>query len=273
MQKLSLNQSLSQKLSPQQIQFIKLLQIPSTELEARIEEELEINPALEEGPDEENEPKDEFDDEFKDDYNDEDDYFENNDVDISNYLQDESGYKMFGDGGNGNEEDKDMPFATETSLNELLNQQLGYLKMNDEEHVLCEQIIGSIDDDGYLRRNLESIVNDLAFTKGIETELDVLKELLKKIQCFDPAGIGARDLQECLLLQLDRKNIHDPIVNLAIKVVDDLFEELSKKHYDKIQKKLNLNSEELKQVIKIITRLNPKPGNMGGAGLDRKSVV
>jgi RNA polymerase sigma-54 factor len=259
MQKLGLNQSLQQKLSPQQIQFIKLLQIPVAELEARVEEELEINPALEEGEDQEKaENNDSAEDDFDGDYSDE--YSSADDIEIGNYLQDESGYKMYGDGAR-DDEDKDIPYAVEDGLNEILIQQLGFLRMNETEHMLGEQIIGSLDDYGYLRRSLESIVNDLAFTKGIETSLEELEKILKKVQQFDPAGIGARDLQECLLLQLDRKNVHDQNVHLAIKIVDDYFEELSKRHYDKIQKKLNLDNEQLKAVLKVITKLNPKPGN------------
>ena len=268
MQKLGLNQSLQQKLSPQQIQFIKLLQIPAGELEARVEEELEINPALEEGEESEKTETTETDDldsDFGDDY---DDFGVNNDIEIGNYLQDESGYKMYGDGAK-DEDDKDIPYSTEAGLNELLLQQLGFLKMYEFEHLLGEQIIGSLDSDGYLRRNLESIVNDLAFTKGIETNIETLESILKKIQTFDPPGIGARDLQECLLLQLDRKDVHDVNVNLAIKIVDDFFEELSKKHYEKIQKRLNLDNEQLKEVIKVIVKLNPKPGSSDDNGINQ----
>ena len=268
MQKLGLNQSLQQKLSPQQIQFIKLLQIPAGELEARVEEELEINPALEEGEESEKTETTETDDLDSDLGDDYDDFGVNNDIEIGNYLQDESGYKMYGDGAK-DEDDKDIPYSTEAGLNELLLQQLGFLKMNEFEHLLGEQIIGSLDSDGYLRRNLESIVNDLAFTKGIETNIETLESILKKIQTFDPPGIGARDLQECLLLQLDRKDVHDVNVNLAIKIVDDFFEELSKKHYEKIQKRLNLDNEQLKEVIKVIVKLNPKPGSSDDNGINQ----
>ncbi len=269
MQKLGLNQNLQQKLSPQQIQFIKLLQIPVSELEARVEEELEINPALEEGEDfekSENNDNADTDDDFDNDYSDE--YSNNDDLEIGNYLQDESGYKMYGDGAR-DEDEKDIPFASEEGLNELLMQQLGFLKMNEYEHLLGEQLIGSLDDDGYLRRNLESIVNDLAFTKGIETSLYELEKILKRIQQFDPPGVGARDLQECLLLQLDRKDVHDQNVHLAIKIIDDHFEELSKRHYEKIQKKLNLDNDQLKAVIKVITKLDPKPGNTANNSINQ----
>jgi RNA polymerase sigma-54 factor len=258
MQKLGLSQSLQQKLSPQQIQFIKLLQIPVAELDARIEEELEINPALEEPVTDNFEKDNETDtDDYQDEY---DDYSLSDDLEISNYLQDDSGYKMYGDGA-GQEEEREIPIASEISLFEKLTQQLDFLKLTENEHNIGIQLIGSIDDDGYLRRSIPSIVNDLAFTKGIETSEQELENILKKIQQFDPPGIGARDLQECLLLQLDRRNVLDKNVNFAIKIVDDYFEELSKRHYERIQKKLNLSADELKNVIKVITHLNPKPGH------------
>ena len=262
MQKLSLSQSLQQKLSPQQIQFIKLLQIPTVELDARIEEELEINPALEEGPDEEHEPKedDPFDDEYDDDYKD-----RNDDLDIDTYLQNEdyAGYKMQGDGNYG-EEDRDMPLAMSSSLTDSLLQQFGYLQLTDEQRVIGLQLIGSIEADGYIRRSMQAIVNDLAFSQNVFTDTDEIEEVLDKIQSFDPAGIAARTLQECLLLQLCRKDKSDPYIILAIRIIQDSFDEFSKKHYDKIQRRLNISDESLKKVIDIIIRLNPKPGSVEG---------
>ncbi|HET7178607.1 MAG TPA: RNA polymerase sigma-54 factor, partial [Chryseosolibacter sp.] len=194
MQKLGLNQSLQQKLSPQQIQFIKLLQVPTAELESRIEEELEINPALEEGEDKET-PEDQ---------NSEEEVPESStaeeEVDIKDYLQDDdySGYKMQGDGDE--EEEREMPIPMATSLHEALLNQLDFLGLSDKEYVIGRQLIGSIESDGYIRRDLESIVNDLAFSQGIETSAEEVEAILKKIQTFDPPGIAARDLQECLLL-------------------------------------------------------------------------
>lgn len=255
MQKLGLSQSLQQKLSPQQIQFIKLLQIPSAELAARIEEELEVNPALELAENESDKSNEESD--YEDNFSIEENQEKYN---VEEYVNDDSGYKMYGDG-NLMDEAIETPFAKQDNFQELLLQQLNFLKLDETEHELGEQIIGSLDDDGYLRRQITSIVNDLAFTKGIYTTEIELERILKKIQFFDPAGIGARDLQECLLLQLDRKDVHDPNVSTAIKIVDEQFEELSKKHFDKIQKKLNLTAEQLKNAIKLITKLNPKPGD------------
>ncbi len=260
MQKLSLNQSLQQRLSPQQIQFIKLLQIPTFELSARIEEELEINPALEEGNEIEVKEADEYDDDF-DDYADEEfKEYDDRDIDVEPYLSDDyNGYKMQGDG-NSDDEDKDMPIAMTTSLNDHLIDQLGFLKLDEQQQIIGEQLIGSIESDGYIRRPLQAVVNDLAFTQGIYTTIEEIEVVLKQIQTFDPAGIAARDLQECLLLQLDRKDIHDPFVQDAIRIIEDSFEEFSKKHYDKIQKRLGIDDEELKQTIKLITKLNPRPG-------------
>ncbi len=262
MQKLSLNQSIQQRLSPQQIQFIKLLQIPTFELSARIEEELEINPALEEGQEMEKEMADKERDEFDDEYDDNYDDYNDRDLDIDSYLHDDySGYKMQGDGG-GDEEDHDMPIATITSLTEHLVSQLGFLKLSEQEELIGIQLIGSTESDGYIRRPLQAIVNDMAFTQGIYTDAEHVEHILAKIQTFDPAGIGARDLQECLLLQLDRKDTTDPIVQYAIRIIEDMFDEFSKKHYDKIQRRLNIDDDQLKAAVKVITRLNPKPGNI-----------
>lgn len=261
MQKLGLNQSLQQKLSPQQIQFIKLLQVPTAELESRIEEELENNPALEEG-----EEKD-----LPDDSGPEEEVPESNsseeEVDIKDYLQDDdySGYKMQGDGDD--DEDREMPIPMSTSLHENLMNQLDFLGLSDKEYIIGKQLIGSIESDGYIRRELEAIVNDLAFSQGIETTAEEVESVLKRIQTFDPPGIAARDLQECLLLQLDRMdNGHNIDVAVAKKIIRECFEEFTKKHYQKIQKKLETEDDEfVKDAIDLIVKLNPKPG--GGAAV------
>lgn len=256
MQKLSLTQSLQQKLSPQQIQFIKLLQVPTAELETRVEEELEVNPALEEGKEEKAE-------EVSEEY--EDDFEDNVTEGIEDYLQDDyAGYKMQGDGRNPDDEDKESPISVGRSLHEHLISQLGYLKLDDRERVLGKQLIGSIDADGYIRRDLEAIVNDLAFSQGVETDEEELENLLYKIQNFDPAGVGARNLQECLSLQLERKDDDSEIVQIARRIIDSCFNEFSKKHYDKISKKLGIEDENLlREAIYLITKLNPKPGGTG----------
>ena len=257
MQKLSLSQTLGQKLSPQQIQFIKLLQVPTAELDTRIEEELEINPALEEGKEE---PQDDTGN--QDDY---DDAGNDGDLDIADYLQDDySGYKMQGDRNNPDEDDKEMPISVGSSLQESLIRQMGYLRLDERETIIARQLIGSIDEDGYIRRELEAIVNDLAFAQNVETDFEELESILFKVQTFDPAGIAARDLKECLLLQLDRKADQNEAIVTASRIIDSCFDEFTKKHYQKIMKKLDISSEDqLKKAVNAITRLNPKPGGVG----------
>ncbi|MEJ8801331.1 RNA polymerase factor sigma-54 [Pontibacter sp. H249] len=258
MQRLDLRQLLSQKLSPQQIQFIKLLQIPTAELEMRIKEELEVNPALEEGREE---PVDEYSSE-SDDY--EDDYSKDDDLDINDYLNDDeiSGYKMQGDRGGDDEEDREMPIAMTSTLTDSLMDQLGFLDLDDKQYSIGMQLIGSIDSDGYIRRELSSIANDLAFSQNIETSEEEIEQVLHLVQTFDPAGIGARDLPECLLLQLERRE-QDEITILAERIIRDTFDEFTKKHYTKIQSKFSVTEEELKKAIDLIIKLNPKPGGAG----------
>ncbi len=268
MQKLSLSQTLGQKLSPQQIQFIKLLQIPTAELDTRIEEELEANPALEEGREEAEDHKQE-EDAYEDDYSSNED-----DLNVEDYLQDDDfrGYKMQGDGPGGDEEDREMPIPTTTTLNEQLITQFGFLGLDERQQTIGMQLIGSIESDGYIRRDLEAIINDLAFSQNIETDIDEVEEVLRKIQTFDPAGIAARNLQECLLLQLERKDEQVPAVQSAIAIIEDHFEEFTKKHYDKITKRIGLSDEELKEAITLITKLNPKPGS-SSSGLVKTQYV
>ena len=257
MQKLGLTQTLSQKLSPQQIQFIKLLQIPTTELETRIEEELETNPALEEGA-EENEIDNSEDGEF-----DEATESSNDEISLEDYLQDDySGYKMQGDG-SGDDEDKEIPIASAQSFIDQLKDQLGYQKLDPRQMIIAEQLIGSIEGDGYIRREMESIINDLAFSQNIETTIEELEEILEKIQDFDPPGIAARNLKECLLIQLRRKEEEENgDVRLAIRILESSYDDFTKKHFDKIKKKLNIEDEEaLKDAMTAITKLNPKPGS------------
>ena len=263
MQKLSLSQTLSQKLSPQQIQFIKLLQVPTAELDTRVEEELEINPALEEGREE---PEQQAESEV-DDFGEEISATE--DLNVEDYLGEEdfSGYKMQGDGSY-DEEEREMPIAMQVSLNEQLEVQLGFLGLGEREELIAKQLIGSIESDGYIRRELDAIVNDLAFSQNVETDRDELEDLLRDIQKFDPPGIGARNLQECLLIQLERKMEdvdEDLITQTAIDIIRHCFDEFTKKHYDKIVRKLNLEDEILlKDAVTLITKLNPKPGGVSG---------
>lgn len=257
MQKLGLSQSLQQKLSPQQIQFIKLLQVPTAELENRIEEELEINPALEEGEDQEAPAESTNEEDTR-----EETSGSEEEIDIKDYLRDDdySGYKMQGDGDD--DEDREMPIPGATSLHEQLMSQLDFLGLDERQYAIGKQLVGSIESDGYIRRDLEAIVNDLAFSQGIETNYEEVESILKRIQTFDPPGIAARSLQECLLLQLDRMdNGHDIDVAVAKKIIEECFDEFTKKHYAKIQKKLDTEDEEfIRDAIDLIVKLNPKPG-------------
>ncbi len=260
MQKLGLIQSLQQKLSPQQIQFIKLLQVPTAELETRVEEELEINPALEEG-------RDESDDNSDSDDFDEGESEKEDDLNIEDYLQDDyTGYKMQGDGPNPDEENREIPITMGATLHEQLVDQLGYLRLDERQTTIAKQLIGSIDSDGYIRRDLEAIINDLAFSQNIESDEEELEDILFKIQTFDPPGIGARNLKECLALQLERKEPRSAYEEIALIILNSCFNEFTKKHYDKIQKKLEIEDEEiLKEAITVITKLNPKPGGSSDA--------
>ena len=263
----SLQQKLLQKLSPQQIQLMKLLQLPTLQIEERIKEEMEENPALElseEGHDDDLDFKDEFSGELDDEQEPDGSEEEYENIDITEYISDsddEPGdYKLRDDNYPDPDEQKTTPHKVEASFNEIMVQQLGLLKLNDREHCIAEQLIGSLDDDGYLRREISSIIDDLAFRQNLETNETEIEKILKLIQQFDPAGVGAKDLKECLLLQLKRKIDEGDDVALAIKVINKYFEEFTKKHYEKIQKGLNIDSDQLRKVIQQIVRLNPRPG-------------
>lgn len=250
---------------------MKLLQVPTAHLEERIKEELEENPALETGEDghedQYEEVKDEFesaDDEFDQDGSETD--YEN--IDISEYVgegdDDVADYKLRDDNYPDNEESKTIPHKVETSFHDLLIDQLSMLSLDERQHSIAEQIVGSIDDDGYLRRELSAIADDLAFRQNIDASESEIEELILRIQQFDPPGVAARDLRECLLLQLERKSHEGKSVEIAMKVLEKYFEEFTKKHYEKIQRGLGLNDEQIRDVITQIIKLNPKPGGLVG---------
>ncbi len=268
----TLQQKLLQKLSPQQIQLMKLLQIPTANLEERIKEELEENPALE--VTEEGQESDDMKDEFQTTEAESDEYeadgsedeYEN--IDISDYVSegdDEVGdYKLRDDNYPEADDKKTMPFKIEGSFHDLLMDQLGMLNLDERTYKIAEQVVGSIDDDGYLRRELSSITDDLAFRQNVDATEAEIEVIIKQIQQFDPPGICARDLRECLLIQLRRK-LKDGIgVEMAISVLEKYFDEFTKKHYEKIQRGLNLSDEQLRDVILQIIKLNPKPGGNVG---------
>jgi len=257
MLKQSLQQKLLQKLSPQQIQLMKLLQVPTIELEQRIKEELESNPALEEGKEEDAEDvDDDLDFDEKDDDSDDD-------FDISDYLDDDEtpDYKLSISNKSADDETKQTPLGSGRSFHELLSVQLGLRDLTDHQVILAENIIGNLDDSGYLRRDLASMVNDLAFTQNIISTNEELEEVLLVIQDFDPPGVAARDLKECLLLQIRRVEHPTEETELAELILEEQFDEFTKKHYEKILKKFDVSEAQLKEAIDEIIRLNPKPGN------------
>ena len=278
MLKQHLQQKLLQKLSPQQIQFIKLLQVPTVSLDTRIKEELEENPALEDPSLMiAEEPKGEYDD-----LNDTPEDFdggskeENTDeFNVDDYLQDDAGndYSTSYNNNDDDEEKKETPIAIESTFFESLQEQLDLVPLSDQDFIIGKQIIGSLDDDGYLRRPITSMIDDLAFSQNAMVEEEDVLEMLKVIQSFDPPGIAARDLQECLTLQLRRKDPSNPIIQKAIMIVENYLDEFTRKHYDKLEKSLGLNSEDLKEIIAEILRLNPKPGDSNQVTTKQLQVI
>ena len=253
-QKLQLK--LSQKLSPQQIQLMKLIQLSTLEFEQRLSREIEENPALDTVNDNNEIEKDEFD--FEE--NNEKQESSDDEIDISDYLTDDDIPEYNLRTNNYSEEnEKAIPYAAGTSFNQFLKNQLHSFSFKDEELKIAEFILGSLDQFGYLRRELIDISDDLAFTMGIDADENRIQKILDKIYLLDPAGIGAKNLQQCLLLQLKRKKINKN-VSSATKIIKDLFDEFSKRHFDKIKSKLNISDEDLKESIYEIEKLNPKPG-------------
>lgn len=273
----SLQQKLLQKLSPQQIQLMKLLQVPTANLETRIKEELEENPALELEEDKHDDSADELKDEFsespEEEYEEKDgseDEYDN--IDISEYVSDGDDdvaeYRTRDDNYPEEDEGRQLPYKAETSFYEQLMNQLGLLKLEPYEQSIAEQIVGSIDEDGYLRRDTSAIVDDLAFRQNIISNETEVEAIIKRIQQFDPPGVAARDLRECLLLQLlrlkDEPGAATKPIDLAIRALTRYFDEFTKKHYEKIQRGLDINDDQLKEMMQLIVRLNPKPGgNLG----------
>lgn len=252
-----------QKLSPLQMQVIKMTELPVIELEERIKQELEDNPALEEGL----EPLDDT-SEYDDDYSAEDDSsISQEDLVLGDYMnEDEVPDYQYRDNGQNATRQEEIPFSVASSLHEYLIEQLGECELGDDNKKIAEYIIGNLDENGYLDRSLSAISDDLIFQQNIDVAIPKLEEILKTIQDFEPAGIGARNLQECLLLQLKRRENSEE-VNIATNIIENHFEEFSKRHYDKIIKHLDIDESQLKEAIQEITTLNPKPGNNWGDSL------
>jgi RNA polymerase sigma-54 factor len=229
--------------------MIKLLEIPTMQLDERIKDELEVNPALEEGRDK------------TDDSDDQDSSNDNTDLSIDEYLNtdDTPFYKLSAKNFSKEEQKTEIPFSVGSSFHDQLESQLGLRNISERQHMLADYLIGNLDDDGYLRRKLESVADDMAFSMGVETSEEELESALQLIQEFDPPGVGARDLKECLMLQLNQKE-ESPGINMAKTILTDHFDEFTKKHYDKIIALLGISEEELKDGVAEILKLNPKPG-------------
>lgn len=262
MLKQQLNLKLSQKLSPQQIQLMKLIQLPTQAFEQRIKQELEENPALEDGK---LEAKDEY-EEYEDDYNDKERDDEGTEsieaeIDVDEYLSDDEvpNYRLQANNYSPDDDEKSVPYASGTSFTQYLTTQLSTLRFDETEEKIAAFLVGSVDESGYLRRELQDVVDDLAFTQNIYTDEASVEKVLKKVQELDPAGVGARSLQECLLIQLRRKE-PTKAVELAEDILDRSFDQFSKKHYTKIISRHDISEDELREAIDVIEHLNPKPG-------------
>jgi RNA polymerase sigma-54 factor len=253
-----LQQKLLQKLSPQQIQMIKLLEIPSMQLEQRIKAEIEENPALEEGALEETMQNENQEDDVTSDPNDTD----KDEFTLEDYIEDDDypSYKLNSQNYSKDDKREEIPFSVGLSFQDYLESQLGLRKLDEKQHLLALYMLGNIDDDGYLRRKLDNIVDDVAFALNIKTDEIELIGILQIIQELDPPGVGARNLQECLLLQIQAKDMEDLNIKLAHRILSDFFPEFTRKHYDKIIARLNITDEQLKGALDEILRLNPKPG-------------
>ncbi|HEX2970584.1 MAG TPA: RNA polymerase factor sigma-54 [Bacteroidales bacterium] len=267
MLKQRLQQKLLQKLSPQQIQMIKLLEVPTLQIEQRIKKELEENPALEEGPDEEDIPSQD-EEQYEEDDRDQDEFT------LDDYIDDEEipDYKLQTNNYSKDEDKRnEIPFSGGTSFQEYLESQLSLRDLTEKQKTLGEYILGNIDEDGYLRRELANIADDLAFLQNTETNEEELEQVLKVIQDLEPAGVGARNLRECLLLQIEKKDTSEPALELAHKILDLHFDEFTKRHYDKITTRMGITENELKEAIDEILKLNPKPGGIYNDPYNRSS--
>ncbi|RFN59546.1 RNA polymerase factor sigma-54 [Marixanthomonas ophiurae] len=261
MLKQQLNFKLSQKLSPQQIQLMKLIQLPTQAFEQRISEEMEENPALEGGKEELNEYEDEFSDSYEDDYEDEGTEVIEAEINVDDYLSDDEvpSYKLSSNNYSADDEDKQVPYASGKSFNQHLLQQLNTYRLDDEEMEIAKFLVGSVDESGYIRREVLDIVDDLAFTQNVYTSEEKVEKILNVVQGLDPAGVAARSLQECLLIQLKRREETESVA-LAISILDEAFDQFTKKHYKKILQKFDISEDQLRNAIHEIETLNPKPG-------------
>ncbi|MDT0685194.1 RNA polymerase factor sigma-54 [Autumnicola psychrophila] len=260
MLKQQLNFKLSQKLSPQQIQLMKLIQLPTQAFEQRLKQEIEENPALEDGREE---SADEFEDNFSNENDTEDDNYDEalEDFNVDEYLSDDEvpSYRLNANNYSADDEDKQVPYASGTSFTQHLKTQLSTFRFNETEQEIAEFLVGSVDESGYIRRSVQDIVDDLAFTQNVYTDEETVEKVLQRVQKLDPAGVGARSLQECLLIQLKRKESTES-VSLAYDLLEQSFDHFSKKHYSKLLSKHDISEDQLRDAIEVIEHLNPKPG-------------
>ncbi len=268
MLKQQLQIKLSQKLSPQQIKLMKLIQLSTLDLEQKIEAEMGENPALESGTaklEEENQESD-----FE-----ETTSIEADEIEIDQYLSDDEipSYKLYANNYSADDEDRTVPVSGGISFHQSLLDQLGNLILNEDEMYIAEFVIGSIDDSGYIRRTNEELTDDLAFTQNIFTEKAQLEKVIRAVQTLDPPGVGARSLKECLQLQLEKKKQDRPEVENALKIIRDEFEHFSHKHYDKLQERVGISEDELKSALALIGRLNPKPGGALSSIIQNTHIV
>ena len=268
MLKQQLNLKLSQKLSPQQIQLMKMIQLSTLDLEQRIEAEMGENPALESGS--EQNDRENYDTDF-----DESNKIEAEEINIDQYLSDDEtpSYKLYSNNFSNQEDDRTVPLSGGLSFHQFLSQQIGNLILGKSEMDIAKFIIGSIDESGYLRRSNDELIDDLAFTQNIIVESNQIEKIIKSVQSLDPPGIGARSLQECLRLQLEKKNIDRPEVVHALNIIKNEFEHFTHKHYLKLQERLGINKEQLKIALDLISRLNPKPGGSIAASSQNTHIV
>jgi len=260
MLKQNLQQRLLQKLSPQQIQLMKLIQLPTQAFEERLKQEIEENPALDTGKEEPENFEDSLANEYDDDGTEK---IDTDDINIDEYLSDDEipNYKTQTNNYSADDDDKHIPYAAGTTFHQSLKNQLNTFRINEEERLIAEFLVGSIDDSGYIRRDIIDLVDDLAFTQNVFTTEEKVEELLTKVvHTLDPIGVGARDLKECLVIQLKTKKVNETR-SLAIDILETAFDHFVKKHYKKLLEKFDISEEQLKGAISEISRLNPKPGS------------
>ena len=268
MLKQQLQIKLSQKLSPQQIKLMKLIQLSTLDLEQKIEAEMGENPALESGAEvvKSDNQENDFEENTK---------IETDEIDIDQYLSDDEipSYRLYSNNYSSDDEERSVPLSGGISFHQSLVQQMGNLILNEDEMLIAEFLIGSIDDSGYIRRSDDELIDDLAFTQNIFTDKNQLNKVIRSVQSLDPPGVGARSLKECLQLQLEKKKKDRPEVVHSLKIIKDEFEHFSHKHYTKLQDRVGITQEELKKALELIGKLNPKPGGALSSTIQNTHVV